>query len=129
MTIFTLTFFNIISFHVCVSFLFCTLKKTAVSWICFKLIIILPTKMSPKTWEDGDTIFTATAEGNKKRLTHKNWRSVAVKLTLAASHLESFHISWSNYHSVLLPGRWEEINFWGDGETGQLSFEFGGRKA
>ena len=56
-------------------------------------------------------------KGTKKSLTRESRRSVAVKLTLAASHLESLHISWSNYHCVLLPGRCGRQIFGGDGET------------
>ena len=47
------------------------MKEMAVPWKWFNLIIILHTKMSPKTWEAGGTILTTTAEGNKKSLTHE----------------------------------------------------------
>ena len=53
-------------------------------------------------------------KGTKKRLIHENWRSVAVELTLAASYLESPHISWSNYYGALLSGRWGDklLGWW-----------------
>ena len=89
----------------------------AVSWICFNLIIILHTKMSPKTWEAGGTILTATAERNKK--TSHPW-----KLKISNCKIDSCSISFRISSHKLIKLLWfaphrmmEETNCWGDAET------------
>ena len=108
-----MTFFNIISFYVCASFLFCTMKEMAVSWITFNSIIILHTKMSPKTWEAGDTILTATAERNKK--TSHPW-----KLKISGHKIDSCSVSFriSSHKLIELsccppPRKTRGDKFWG----------------
>ena len=66
-----MTFFNIISFYVCVPFFFVLWRRWqfpryALIWLLYC------TKISPKTWGIGDTILTATAEGSEK--TSQPWK-------------------------------------------------------
>ena len=57
------------------------------------MIPIQLSKMSPKTWEAGAIILTATVKGKKKPSHPRKLKIAAVKLTFAASHIESLSIS------------------------------------
>ena len=79
-----MTFFNIISFYVCVPFSFVLWRRWqfpgyALIWLLYC------TNMSPKIWGVGDTILTATAEGSKK--TSHPW-----KLKISGCKIDSWSI-------------------------------------